>query len=619
MTLTIEDKQSFIKERIETFKGKYEEFRDKSDDFVFTALCVKSYFFRNPNINITGQQLLDIVVDGTNDGGCDALLVNNDEDASELIFCQSKYTKTTSNDEVKDAVHKLMDFSLMMQAGNYGNVNEKAKRQYVILNNNNDIGEESKNQFYFFTIAPQKSMKTEAIKKVFNDTFKNNSLYELHIEYLGDVYQAISEAESIRGSIEEDCITIEGDNCLTYNDQQAAIVNISAFSLNELFIKYGNNLLAQNLRYYFKSKSIDEQIKNTIINEPTSFWYRNNGITVICDDFNMTSATRIKLNNFSIINGGQTTTLIGKSKNIDRNHDFYLTCKIIKNPGSTDAEKSDFVLRIAQATNSQKPISPSDLKANLPEQISLSKSFMNLGIQYTIKKGEKPKAGYTEKYQNLNISKAGKLGLAGLFQLPASSRNKPSLMYKDRFYNPLFLNPDGRKALFLKDLLYIEYVFNSAFLPSLTAQYKDDPTKTDLIGFASNSRTICLAFSAFASRYLNGNFDKNFVATLMDRSLEVGSYDRFFYDTFSNLGNQLGVFNDDYSKMNLDHISDSLFSLFHELCVRGNVLFKAAKMNDAALTPTNFLKKDENYFMIITNSWDDLEPAINKCSDIFKR
>lgn len=397
MTLTIEDKQSFIKERIETFKGKYEEFRDKSDDFVFTALCVKSYFFRNPNINITGQQLLDIVVDGTNDGGCDALLVNNDEDASELIFCQSKYTKTTSNDEVKDAVHKLMDFSLMMQAGNYGNVNEKAKRQYVILNNNNDIGEESKNQFYFFTIAPQKSMKTEAIKKVFNDTFKNNSLYELHIEYLDDVYQAISEAESIRGSIEEDCITIEGDNCLTYNDQQAAIVNISAFSLNELFIKYGNNLLAQNLRYYFKSKSIDEQIKNTIINEPTSFWYRNNGITVICDDFNMTSATRIKLNNFSIINGGQTTTLIGKSKNIDRNHDFYLTCKIIKNPGSTDAEKSDFVLRIAQATNSQKPISPSDLKANLPEQISLSKSFMNLGIQYTIKKGEKPKAGYTEK------------------------------------------------------------------------------------------------------------------------------------------------------------------------------------------------------------------------------
>lgn len=93
-------------------------------------------------------------------------------------------------------------------------------------------------------------------------------------------------------------------------------------------------------------------------------------MTIICDDFEI-SGREVKLKNFSIVNGGQTTTLLHKSREINREHDFYLPCKIIRTVGETEDDKNRFSLEIAKATNSQKAIKQIDLKANAPEQVSL--------------------------------------------------------------------------------------------------------------------------------------------------------------------------------------------------------------------------------------------------------
>ena len=128
------------------------------------------------------------------------------------------------------------------------------------------------------------------------------------------------------------------------------------------------NLLSRNLRYHIAGRDIDKAIAATINNDPDSFWLKNNGITIICDDFDI-DGKEVRLRNFSIVNGGQTTYMLHKSPSINSDHDLYLPCKIIRIVGDTEDEKSSFSLSIAKATNSQKAIKPVDLKANSPEQV----------------------------------------------------------------------------------------------------------------------------------------------------------------------------------------------------------------------------------------------------------
>ena len=99
---------------------------------------------------------------------------------------------------------------------------------------------------------------------------------------------------SRKGSLRLD----EKGNCLEYGDD-AVIVNISANSLKNLYATHLNNLLSMNLRFFTKKQDIDSEIKSTMANSPAEFWYKNNGITIICEDYDV-DGRELKLKNFSM-------------------------------------------------------------------------------------------------------------------------------------------------------------------------------------------------------------------------------------------------------------------------------------------------------------------------------
>ena len=81
--------------------------------------------------------------------------------------------------------------------------------------------------------------------------------------------------------------------------------------LKTLYELYGyRGLFSQNLRYYVKNAKVDDNVIESIQEHPENFWYFNNGIILICEDYSIED-TAITLYKFSIINGGQTTKLIG--------------------------------------------------------------------------------------------------------------------------------------------------------------------------------------------------------------------------------------------------------------------------------------------------------------------
>ena len=320
------------------------------------------------------------------------------------------------------------------------------------------------------------------------------------------------------------------------------------------------------------------------------------------------------MKDFSIINGGQTTYMIFKSKMISPENDFYLPCKIIKAIGNNDREKSLFSLEIAKATNSQKAINKKDLKANAPEQIRFMHAMDEEGVYFQTKRGEVIPKQYKPSYKNADLGKIGKLCLAAIFQLPCTSRNRPSALYSEKFYNPIFNgNASSQKqiAKLCREFLYIDFFFSKfivAFDEKANSMHKS--FANERIAFAHNARTICIAFVAFASRYYQNNINEQLVVQL--RNIVSGSEEiDSLYDKFCNIDNFSSVLPPDLFRKQ-DEYDKVLEKLFEIIINAGEEVYSTTKRFKPDINQTNFLKKDQNYYDIISTKWPHIKNDINE-------
>ncbi len=603
-----------IKSKINALKQALPSLRAKSDEYVFSALCVKANLYKNPALILNESDFDDIIVDGQYDGGVDVLLTDPNSDTSDLVIGQSKFYTTISSEDVLNAMLKMALFYKDMLQGHYEEVNAQVQRRFLSLNS--EIGEESKIHFVFYTSAPQRGIRRDRIEKKFKEQFTDTSKIEVSILFGSDIEEEIKESESRRPTVESGKLRIDAaDNYLLYGED-AAMVNVSAFSIKCLYAQHNNNLLARNLRYHIAGRDIDKGIAETIRDNPESFWLKNNGITIVCDDFEI-DGKEVRLRNFSIINGGQTTYVLHKSHDIDETHDLYLPCKIIRVLGTTEDEKNSFSLAIATATNSQKAIKPVDLKANSPEQVRFGQAMREVGIFYQTKRGEVVPKAFKEADRNTSLVEVGKLCLAAVFQIPCASRAKPSSLYSPQYYERIFNSDQSQIAKLCKELLYIDYYFRNQFQKKFDKENSMMPDVNERISFAHNARTICIAFVALSSRYVQNNITAQDLQAIFDFARRENASDSALYDIFSDI-KDVQYFIPPTVFKDKDRCDEFLDNLFRTIINAGITNFTTAKLYDAALNATNFLKKDKNYYSILMTQWGNIYPEIMRIYNEFK-
>lgn len=295
------NKYQTISRKIKLLKESFPCIRNLSDEQAFTVLCVKANYYKNPSLSFTENEISELLVDSVKDGGVDALFSDPNSETNNLIICQSKYYENITFDVVRDAVSKMILFYKGMDRGEYELVNEKVQRRFLTLNA--EIGEESKVCFVFYTSAEKNRIREDRICKLLDEYGLNTVNFEIQLFFCDDILDEIKESESRRPSVESGKIEIDRiNNVLQYNED-AIVVNASAFSIKELYATHSTNLLSRNLRYFIKKRDIDSSINETISNSPETFWFKNNGITIVCDDFYI-DGKQLKLKNFSIVNGG---------------------------------------------------------------------------------------------------------------------------------------------------------------------------------------------------------------------------------------------------------------------------------------------------------------------------
>ncbi len=424
--------------------------------------------------------------------------------------------------------------------------------------------------------TPKSDIKRKYLNKVNKLKIHNNVVCKL--TFGQDVEQAVLEIESPKEYVDHGFLIMDRENnYLKFGVENSLIINISARSLKNLYLQYYNQgLFAQNLRYYIKSTKTDSKIIESIKTKSDNFWYYNNGIIIICDKYSITGKN-ILLDRFSIINGGQSTKLIGDTDFAD---DFYIQCKVIRNKYSTEKEKSVFISEVAEATNTQKPIKDKDIVANRVEQRELKTKMASVGVFVQIKRGAViNKRLYPEPWQNTTNEELGQLLYSFMYQYPGSARNnKAAITGNDDKYKLIF--GKNYNNYLLKDLCHFKAYYKKWLKLIKDKNYYDDPymqglTKNGLFFFVA-------AFGVMLKLYFNNDYIQK-LKTIESTGEKLNLLSQFDL-SHQLLTSSISSYSNDFYAL--------LFYIYKKYIRNG---YTEAREDDQSIIYSNFMKSDKNY------------------------
>ena len=551
----------------------------KTEEYTFTLEATDIFFYRG---NIGAADIRDGFVDGANDGGID--YIYSDEETLYLI--QGKSSESMSFEDVTNALNKIaMTFTLFS--------NDKADElndslRSALSNAYDDLTEDKNVELVLFT----NSLFDDAVKKKIENIKNQEPLNKFDVSIYDksdiELQKAIEEENS--NLVSEGSLILElGDeknaNQLKYGNGRGIIVNIRASSLKDLYQKYNRQgLFSYNLREHITQKNVDDAIDKTIRSDKDNFWYYNNGITIGCEDYAI-SGYKLKLYGFSIINGAQTTTKIGKSNVVNEKNDFSLTCKVVRADNSL-GEEEDFISKISEASNSQKPIKSRDLKSNFREQRVLQNKASNNGkhsLSIEIKRGKKPRNYKSvEKWQRVQNDYVGQLIYSCIFQHPGTARNSKNTMFSSKaIYQTIFHRNHDYDTLF--DLVRMGDVYDQ-YVKSL-AETADSSGAIEQFSMAKNAKLSVLGILCYLLKKKKG--------LITDRNS-----DKVHEDNLS------GLLVSDYPGDDLDTL---LYSCYEFIVRQLTRIYKEYESSMKWTSYSNFLKSDKYYDDIILRYIDDLD------------
>lgn len=515
------------------------------DEFLFSIMFANLYFYNN---EITKSDILDGFVDGSGDGGIDFVL--NDENNMYLI--QSKTNETISYEIVLSAIHKIASTLRDLKDQNYTSYNDRLISNY--LNIVDSFNQEYDTVIYFIS----SSKISNDIKNRILTHFSSNDDFIYKIEIVDGV-QILEEIERYKysqltvksGSLKLD----KTNNVLKYEDTYEGIIcNVKASSIKELFNKEKNRgLFIYNLREHVPSALVDNAIDKTINKEANKFWFYNNGITLACENYRL-DGYEIKLENFSIINGAQTTTRIGNSNQINASKDFLVVAKIIKIEGSN---KDEFMAQISEASNSQKPIKFNDLKSNRREQKELQTRAMEnkpRDLAIKIKRGVLP-SNYKkvdQVWKKIDNVKLAQLSYAFFYQSPGIAKNSPRVLFQQAEYYKKIFTPNNTKLDFntLHDLVYLAFLYDEYKVEKAKSSKLDQSVNLSEISFTKISLYTVIAMIGYiikfkrklVTNYMDSRiFDYNIEGILINKDLEPDILKTSLFATFGYLISEIIV------------------------------------------------------------------------------
>jgi len=339
------------------------------------------------------------IVNGPRDGGLDAIFIDPDQMVVKLV--QAKYRRSVvreTTDDIRNWVIKTMGY--FDPNGRPIEKNRKIKEDVrsLLLQAVDLIA----NHGYSLLLVYLSSGKiTDSVRKEINSDFASNNEYAV-VLYDSDDLAALLKEWRVDLAPAVESIKIVSDVSqnisfkMEYGNYKTILLPVLTSSVAKAYDRYGERLLAQNIRgYRGEDQLANTAMLRTINEEPDKFFYYNNGLTVICKKFQATTddGTVVSMEKPFIINGGQTTRTLHKhyhgNKKSDSLIEAHVMLKVIE-VGSVEEEEYDFVKGIILGTNRQTAIKAYELRSNDRRQVKLWRDMKLYNYAYIRKAMDPP-------------------------------------------------------------------------------------------------------------------------------------------------------------------------------------------------------------------------------------
>ncbi|MCI8267610.1 MAG: hypothetical protein HFH78_14455 [Lachnospiraceae bacterium] len=350
----------------------------------------------------------DLITDGIADGGLDAYFI--DAETKYIYLFQSKFRTNSQNFENKDiSVDELMAMEIdrivegKIESEDGNTYNRKIQGFQKKLS---DICDLPRYKFKIIILANLKSDKL--LNKLFGsyerDIFNYQRTYkELVFPMCSSTYyknENIVVKMEVEGKIEEVTETF----ATSFGNCNVTLLFVPIINIAQIINKYKNSILEFNPRNYLSmSKNpVNKGIKESACESNCDFTLLNNGITMICSQYESTTrtgksnTTKITIDNPQILNGGQTAYTLSKILDTEENcfekmqgKKVLLKVISIYKDDQSETDYRTFVNKISDATNKQTKIDEADRRANNEIQVKLQNDiYEKYGLYYERKAGE---------------------------------------------------------------------------------------------------------------------------------------------------------------------------------------------------------------------------------------
>jgi hypothetical protein len=384
----------------------------------------------------------EIITDGTNDRGVDAIYIREREGCAYVDIMNFKYrssSKTCEKNFEETELSKL--FAFITELYN--------KSDELLKNTNNSLRNrildifsivESGRICYFKIIlcSNGRALTPEALERLEHFCKTQHNLDYEQIDHFGTLNLLLQNDrphELVRLQVVDTQIFDRADGdirgvvaCLEVNSFLDAIIDTNTRSVKRY-------LFEDNIRVYLGDEGghNKEIIASSLSPENHLFWYCNNGITIVCDSFEYQKGMRnpiLTVVNFQIVNGAQTCHALLRARDQDpvRVSSVLIMCRIYA------TKRRDVSQKVAIATNSQARINMRDLHANDPLQQKIEAFFFDSGYFYERKKNQ-----HIDKAANKRIDalKLGQILLAYKLREPERAKKESYEIFGSR-YNFVF-------------------------------------------------------------------------------------------------------------------------------------------------------------------------------------
>jgi hypothetical protein len=321
-----------------------------------------------------------LITDGFDDEKIDAIHISDDEDEVRFFQFKNPVSRLKGIDDAAiDGLLTTIDLFL-------NSSRKKTALDEIFIEIRSAIRTSYK--IVFITsgdgLAPKQKQRIEEKLKIWNGPTRTAFDYEvLTLASLSDkVY--VQNVPTVNSKIELKLDTPPYQTKV--NDHKSLVCHIDGKSLANEYSKFGEKLLQQNIRNTEGATPSNKAIYRTATsNDSDSFYFYNNGVTIICDDWDYDQPSwRLSITRPQIVNGGQTLRQISSAA---RDHKLRDDVKVLLRVISIGDDR-EFAGNVAVNLNNQTIVRSSFLKSNHPVFIQMQHALLPLGWYFERKPGD---------------------------------------------------------------------------------------------------------------------------------------------------------------------------------------------------------------------------------------